>query len=249
MQKYNITVSPDFKPDKIAGWYVFNTHFQKATELSLSLSLYNDFDELREAIRNAKVDLIYANPYDAALLVNEHGFLPLVKPVGKSDECVIVTSADSDIHSVEDLQPNTRIATTNDPSTNMIGMRMLEAADLDEANTATEQVVSFVVVARQVMNGNAQIGFLLKEAYDELSDMIKSRLRVVVSSEISVIYHALMVGPRLAEQREKLRQVLLSMNSDEKGQAILKDLGLNAWEEMSDEDAAFMIDLMETLRS
>lgn len=249
MQKYNITVSPDFKPDKIASWYVFNTCFQKAAELSLHLALYNDFDELRDAIREEKVDLIYANPYDAALLVNEHGFLPLVKPVGKSDECVIVTSVDGDIHSIEDLQPESRIATTNDPATNMIGMRMLEAADLDEENTVVEQVVSFVVVARQVMTDKADIGFFLKEAYDELSDMIKNRLRVVASSEISVIYHALMVGPKLADQRERLTQILLNMNKEEKSQAILKDLGLNAWEEMTDEDAAFMIDLMETLRS
>src|SRR5690554_7444433 len=50
-------------------------------------------------------------------------------------------------HSIEDLQPESRIATTNDPATNMIGMRMLEAADLDEENTVAEQVVSFVVVA------------------------------------------------------------------------------------------------------
>lgn len=249
MQKYNITVSPDFKPDKIASWYVFNTCFQKATGLSLHLALYNDFDELRDAVREEKVDLIYANPFDAALLVNEYGFLPLVKPANKNDECVIVTAVDSDIQNIEDLKPSTCIATTNDPAINMIGMRMLEPADLDEENTMTEQVISFVVVAKHVMNGNAHIGFFLKEAYDELSDMIKSRLRVVASSEISVIYHALMVGPRLAEQRDRLIEILMGMNDEEKGQSILKDLGLNAWEEMSEDDAAFMIDLMETLRS
>lgn len=249
MQKYSLTVSPDFKPEKIASWYVFNTFFQKAMDKNFHLALYDDFTQQHVAIRDKKVDLIFANPYDAALLVNEHGFVPLVRPVGKSDECVIVTAANSTIDCLDDLKPSTCIATTNDPAINMIGMRMLESADLHEENTLTEQVTSFVVVAKHVMSGNAHIGFILKEAYDALSDMIKSQLKVVASSEISVIYHALMLGPQLAEQRDVFLQALLNMNNEEKGQAILKDLGLQRWEEMSEEDAAFMIDLMATLRA
>lgn len=249
MQKYNITVSPDFKPDKIAGWYVFNTFLQRTADLGISMNLFGSFDELRQAVKDGKIDLIYANPFDAAMLVNEYKFTPLVRPTGKNDECVIVVQADSALNSVEDLTPGTQIAATNDPATNMIGMRMLEAADLDESNTSVKEVVSFVAVAKQVMDGDAQIGFLLKEAYDELSNIVKSRLKVLVSSEISVIYHCLMAGPKLHDQKDKLLQILLGMNSDEKSKSILTDLGFEGFEEMSDEDAAFMIDLMETLRS
>lgn len=249
MQKYNITISPDFKPDKIAGWYVFNTFLQKAADLAISMNMYNSFDELREAIKQGKIDIIYANPFDAAMLVNEHNFLPLVRPVGKNDECVIVVQADSELNSVEQLQEGLTIAATNDPATNMIGMRMLEAADLNDNNTQLEEVVSFVAVAKQVMSGNAQIGFLLKEAYDELSNLVKSRLKVLVDSEISVIYHSLMIGPKLHGQREQLLGILLGMNDDAKSLSILKDLDFAGFEEMSEEDAAFMIDLMETLRS
>lgn len=249
MQKYNITVSPDFKPDKIAGWYVFNTFLQKAADLSISMNMFNSFDDLRQAVKEDKIDIIYANPFDAAMLVNEHQFAPLVRPTGKNDECVIVVQADSELNSVEELQSGTQIAATNDPATNMIGMRMLEAADLDEGNTAIKEVVSFVAVAKQVIDGDAQIGFLLKEAYDELSNLVKSRLKVLVSSEISVIYHSLMIGPRLHEQKDKLLAILLGMNDDEKAKLILQDLDFQGFEEMSEEDAAFMIDLMETLRS
>lgn len=248
MTKFNITVSPDFKPDKIAGWYIFNTWFQKATGLDLHLELYDSFDAQREAIRAGKVDLIYANPFDAAMLVNEFGFQALVKPVGKNDECVVVVAADSNINCVEDLQEGTTIVTTDDPDINMIGMRLLEPANLDAGNTANETVVSYVVVAKRIMNGEAQVGFFLKEAYEEMSGMVRSKLKVLVTSEISVIYHALMVGPQLAGQKDSIRAALLGMNDDAKGQEILKGLGLKGWEVMTDEDAAFMIDLMETLR-
>ncbi|HEY9033804.1 MAG TPA: hypothetical protein VIN71_07705, partial [Pseudomonadales bacterium] len=65
---------------------------------------------------------------------------------------------------------------------------------------------------------------------------------------ISVIHHALMVGPRLADQRDRLTETLMRMNDEVKGQEMLAGLGLEAWEVMDDEEAAFMIDLMETLR-
>lgn len=248
MTKFNITVSPDFKPDKIAGWYIFNTCFQKATGLDLHLELYDSFDAQREAIAAGKVDLIYANPYDAAMLVNDYGFRPLVKPVGKNDECVVVTAADSDINSVEDLPEGATIVATDDPDITMIGMRLLEPADLDGSNTRMETVVSYVVVAKRIMNGEAQAGFILKDAFDDLSNIIKSRLKVLVTSEISVIHHALMVGPRLADQRDRLTETLMRMNDEVKGQEMLAGLGLEAWQVMDDEEAAFMIDLMETLR-
>lgn len=251
MQKFNISVSPDFKPDKISSWYVFNTFFQRLSDLGLHMKMVNDFQELHQLIKAEEIDLIYANPYDAAMLVNDYGFAPLVRPTGKNDECVIVTSADSDLTNIEDLkgQDGLVIAATDDPATNMIGMRMLEPANLNESNTQTTQAVSFVAVAKQVMQGDAQIGFFLKDAYDELSNLIKSRLKVLVASEISVIYHSLMVGPKLMSQRERLLELLLSMNNDERGLEILKDLEFDGFEEMSDEDAAFMIDLMETLKS
>lgn len=249
MTKHNITVSPDFKPDKIAGWYIFNTYFQQAANIDLHLKLYDGFDEQRQAIVDGKIDLIYANPFDAAMLVNEHNFKPLVKPAGANDECVVVTSADSSIGSVDDLVNGCKIATTDDPAINMIGMRMLEPANLDESNTETDTLVSFVAVAKQVMDEKAQVGFILKEAFDGLSNMVKSRLKVLVTSEIGVIYHGLMVAPSLQDRTEVLSTALMAMNTDPKGKSVLEGLGFEAWETMGDEDAAFMIDLMETLRS
>lgn len=249
MKKYNITVSPDFKPDKIAGWYIFNTYLQQAADISLQLNLYDGFEQQRKAIADGQVDLIYANPFDAAMLVNEYNFKPLVKPAGANDECVVVTSADSAFTSIDDLVAGTKIAATDDPAINMIGMRMLEPANLNEDNTETDVVVSFIAVAKQIMDGKAQVGFILKEAFDGFSNMVKSRLKVLVVSEIDVIYHGLMAAPSLHERAEDLSNTLMAMNTEPKGKAVLEGLGFNAWEVMDDEDAAFMIDLMETLRS
>jgi phosphonate transport system substrate-binding protein len=249
MPKINLTVSPDFNPDKIAGWYIFNTWFQKNTGLDIHLELYDSFDAQREAIQSGKVDLIYANPYDSAMLVHDLKFQALVKPKNKPDEAVIVTSQESPVNQIDDLPEGTRIAATDDPDINMIGMRTIESADLDQSNTVTETVVSYIVVAKQVINGKADIGFFLKDAYDDLSDFVKGQLKVLVTSQISVISHAFMAGPNVdSDQKQKISTLLTDMESVDKGQGILDALGLDGWTAMSEEDAEFMIDLMETLR-
>ena len=121
-----LTVSPDFSPEHIAGWYVFNTWLQRRLGERIHLELYEDFAAQRQAIAADKVDLIYANPYDAAMLVREKGFVAIAAPRDCPDEVVIAVPADSPAQSVEDLQPGLRLAVTRDPDVNLIGMILLE---------------------------------------------------------------------------------------------------------------------------
>lgn len=66
----NFTVSPSFPNERISDWYIFNTWLQRALSVPIHLELYNSFGAQRAAIAEGKVDLIYANPFDASLLVS-----------------------------------------------------------------------------------------------------------------------------------------------------------------------------------
>ncbi len=244
---YVISVSPDFMPDKISGWFIFNTWLQKQTNEHFHLELYDGFASQRKDIQADKIDLIYANPFDASMLIREKGFLPLVRPVGKADECTIVVKAENPACEPEDLKSGTRIATTDDPDVHMMGMIMIEPAELSAENTESTIKENYVLVAKSLMRDEADIGFFLSDAYQELSSMIRDQLKVLVSSKISVIHHAVMVGPSLAPRIDELRQIFLNMKNDPKGPGVLEVLGLDGWEELSREDAEFMIDLMDTL--
>jgi phosphonate transport system substrate-binding protein len=68
-----------------------------------------------------------------------------------------------------------------------------------------------------------------------------------VSSQIQVIHHALLIGPRLVEARDTLRDLLVDMVNSSKGSGVLNAMGFNAWEGMEHEEMEFMIDLMDTL--
>ncbi len=118
------TVSPDFTPDHLYGWYIFNTWLQKTTEEHIRLIMYDNFLNQRQAIEENSIDLIYANPYDAAVLVREKGFKPLVKPKDCLDEAIIVVNVKNQVEDVADLEAGVRIAVTDDPDVSMMGMIM-----------------------------------------------------------------------------------------------------------------------------
>jgi phosphonate transport system substrate-binding protein len=246
---FMFTVSPDFTPDHLSGWYIFNTWLQHQTNAAIHLEMYDEFQSQRDAIQADKIDLIYANPFDAAMLVRERGFLPLVRAEGESDEAIIAVSAANSVTDVAELAPGTRVAFTDDPGVKLMGMIMLEPGDLGAGNIVPVLSDTYVLVAKHLLKGEADVGIFLAEAFDGLSSMIKKQLKILVRSQISVIHHSLMIGPKLQDRREAIQQILVNMHNDEKGIGVLTSLGFNSWRKIEDEEMEFMIDLMDTLNT
>jgi len=245
---FQFTISPDFPPNRIAGWYIFNTWLQKASGLAVHLEMYPDFESQRRAIREDRVDMIYANPYDAAMLIREKGFVALTRPAEKVDEAVVVTRADAPYASVDDLKPGTRVAMTNDPAVNLLGMMMLEPVELDGSNIGVREVKSYAVAAKLLVQEKADVAFFLKEAFEKLTNLTREQLKVLVESQIEDLYHLFLVGPRLGEQREILRNLLVEMHTTPQGKDALDNLGFSRWEAVSESDAEFMMNLIEALK-
>jgi phosphonate transport system substrate-binding protein len=181
------------------------------------------------------------------MLVRKKGFQPLVKATGEADEAIIAVNAKNRVEDVAHLEAGIKVAFTEDPDVHMMGMIMLEPADLDANNITPVLSDTYVLVAKYLLNDEADVGIFLAEAYDDLSNMIKKQLRVMVRSQISVIHHSLMIGPKLLDKKDDIQKILVAMNTDEKGQGVLKSLGFNAWEKVENDEMEFMIDLMDTL--
>ncbi len=244
---YNFTVSPDFSPDHLSGWFIFNSWVQRQIGDALHLELFDDFESQRKSIKEGGIDLIYANPYDAAMLVREKGFTSLVKPIAKVDEAIIAVHIDSPINKVEDLQPGVKLVSTDDPDVHMMGMIMLEPADLDSSNIELTKHDSYVLAAKSLLNGESDVGFFLDEAFNDFSSIIKKQLKPLVSSQIQLVHHCLMIGPALADKKDVFEKALLSMADDEKGKGVLDSLGISGFEKVDEEEMEFMIDLVDTL--
>ncbi|MFA5833047.1 MAG: phosphate/phosphite/phosphonate ABC transporter substrate-binding protein [Bacteroidota bacterium] len=241
------TVSPDFSPLHISDWFLVNTWLQRNLGEHIHLELFDDFESQRKVIEEKKVDLIYSNPYDAATLVRKHGFKAVARPRELTDEAIIAVVDSSPLKKIEDLKPNTRIATTDDPNVHMMAMILIEPADLNKTNTVITHRDSYMRVAQDLIGGTADIGFFLKSTYDDLSDIVKKQLRPLITSQIYMVHHALLVGNKMIPLKDKLQQTLVKMSTDTEGKNALEALGMTGWDLLEQEDVEFMIDLMDTL--
>lgn len=244
---FNFTVSPSFPNERISDWYIFNTWLQRALSLPIHLELYDSFGTQRAAIAEGKVDIIYANPFDASLLVREKGFRAIARPEGQPDEMVVITAAESPFKEIPDLKPGARVACSDDPSVNTVGRILLEPADLNAANTIEHRRETYIQVAREILRGEADVGFLPVEAFEALSSIVRRDLRVLVTSQLHVIHHVFLIGPALSPHAEQITQLLLSMHDTDKGRGILEALGARSWQAVQHEDVEFMIDIISTL--
>ncbi len=249
MTPFMFTVSPDFSPNHLSGWYFFNTWLQKQTDTAIHFEMFDNFQSQRKAIQNNEIDLIYANPFDAAMLVREKGFLPLVKVQGESDEAIIAVNDKSSITDISQLHEGIKVAYTHDPDVHMMGMIMLESGDLSENNITPVLSDTYVLVAKNLINEEAEVGIFLAEAYDKFSSMVKNKLRVLVRGQISVVHHSLLMGPKLLDKKEQFQKILIEMHHDEKGLGVLESLDFKAWEKIEVDEMEFMIDLMDTLNT
>lgn len=242
------SISPDFNADQLSQWFIFNTWMQRSLDRPIHFEPYDDFAALRAALAAAKVDIIYANPFDTAFLVRERGFLPVARARRRSDEAIVAVATGSPAQCVTDLPVPLRVAATDAPDVEMIGRILLEPAGLGRDNVHLTRKANYVLVAKELLAGGVDAAFFLERSFAELSDLVRSRMRILVASRIYVVQHALLISPRIAEIRDRLLSSLLAMHLADRSSQLLADLGfLDGWEEMTLEDAEFMIDLMDTL--
>lgn len=246
--KYNMSICPTTPTSEMSGWFILNTYLQKKLGIAIHLEIYDSFEAQRKAFNNGEIDFIYANPFDATLLMRELNFKALNKPNQTANEVVIVCNKDSEKFEITDLEPGVRIATANDPAINLIGMILLESVDIDSTNSQTQECNSFIVATKKVLNGEADIAFLPKEVYEKLSSIIKLQLHSVITSEISVIHHIFAASEKSQALHSELEETMSGLNEHDAGVNILNTIGIPSFSKMQQEEAEFMIDLMDTLK-
>ena len=98
--KLNFLVAPDFSPDSFSGWYMLSTLLQRRSGIGLHLMMPANPAEQTALLAADEVDLLYANPFDAAALVRSEGYRAFARPAHRSDEMIIATAAGSSLERV-----------------------------------------------------------------------------------------------------------------------------------------------------
>ena len=244
----NFLIAPDFAPERFAGWHMLNTLLQRRSGIGLHLQTPASATEQAALLAEGRADLVYANPFDATDMIRQQGFVPFARPAGRYDEMVIATGAESPHRHVEDLKPDYRIALTDNKDVKLIGLRLLEPADLVESSIQWLPVDSYQAAARLAIKREVDAAFFLAEAYNSLTRITRSQLHVLVESRISDISHVVLAHPRMADHLPRIQAALLGIGREPGDADVLDALGLpGGFEVMSHEEAEFMIDLMDTL--
>ena len=247
MTTHNMLIAPDFSPERFAGWHMFNTLIQKRANLNMHLNIPASQAEQQGIINQGDIQVIYANPFDAATLIREQGYRAVARPIGKSDEMVIAAAANSDINSLEDIKAGATVAMADNRDVKLIGLRLLEAVDIAEADLNWSVTETYQAAARQVIKGDAQAAFFLAEIFHSFSRLTKAQLSVLIESDLADISHVLLIKDGFPDS-DILMDAILNLHNDDDGKEALAELGMpQGFEAMDEEDAEFMIDLMQTL--
>ena len=247
MTTHNMLIAPDFSPERFAGWHMFNTLIQKRANLNMHLNIPTSHAEQEAVISEGDIQVIYANPFDAATLIREHGYHAVARPIGKSDEMVIAAAANSDINHLEDIKAGATIAMADNRDVKLIGLRLLEAVDIEDTDLNWSVTETYQAAARQVIKGDAQAAFFLAEIFHSFSRLTKTQLSVLIESDLADISHVLLIKDSFPDT-DILMNAILNLHNDDDGKEALAELGMpQGFEAMNEEDAEFMIDLMQTL--
>lgn len=247
MTTHNMLIAPDFSPERFAGWHMFNTLIQKRANLNMHLNIPTSHAEQETVISEGDIQVIYANPFDAATLIREYGYHAVARPIGKSDEMVIAAAANSDINSLDDIKAGATIAMADNRDVKLIGLRLLEAVDIEDNDLNWSVTETYQAAARQVIKGDAQAAFFLAEIFHSFSRLTKAQLSVLIESDLADISHVLLIKDGFPNT-DILMDAILNLHNDDDGKEALTELGMpQGFEAMNEEDAEFMIDLMQTL--
>ena len=244
----NFIVAPDFPPDHLAGWHLVNTQLQQFLKMPVHMVAAQSPTEQAELIAQETIDIIYANPFDAATLVREQGFLAVAKPVGHSDEVIIASAKDTSIQKLTDIKPGMTIGLTKNYDIKLIGLRLLEAANLTEQDIQFSEIQSFQAVARALLQHRIDVGFFVASVYKNLSHLTHSQTNVLIESHLADITHVLLIHPKYGKYLSHFKHFFTDLKNNEKGLRILTELHFpDGFQAMEQEEAEFMIDLMDTL--
>jgi len=126
MTTHNMLIAPDFSPERFAGWHMLNTLIQKRANINMHLNMPAAHAEQEDLIAQGDIQVIYANPFDAATLIREHGYRAAARPVGKSDEMVIAAASNGEISSLEQVTAGMAVAMADNRDVKLIGLRFTD---------------------------------------------------------------------------------------------------------------------------
>jgi len=225
-------------PVSLSFRYYLNTLLQR--ELNLPISIH--INQLDASTEQNLPSMVFARPFDACALMTQHGYVPVVRPVDDTDEVSIVVRQDDAHQALSDFGDGTRAVTAVEQSfVFLLGRFFCDEYGLDSAQLAYQFTGNEITALKALLNGQADMLFMLKKNYQQLSHLSRDATRALNESETGMAYHMLLVQPEHRDLAPRLSQALLELDRHEKGQQALQDLGISGWAAPKDDELNMLL--------
>lgn len=228
----------------LEGWYFFNTFLQRRLERSIY------FEPVHGALGEKKkpsgdVDLVFAKPFDAARLLIQSEFTPLLRPSGQADEVTIIARKEDQRNSLADYAGARIVTTSPDTFVYLLGRFLLDESELPSDRFSYLWSGHDIKAVQMLLKGEADLLFMVSKAYRGLSSITRKMLREVGQSETDFAYQLLCLHPRSQPIGGQVRETLLNMGRDSHGRQILGDLGMEGWSDPAREEVGMLTSLYQ----
>lgn len=238
--KLSFTVSLQSN-QQLTGWYFFNTLLQRRLEKAITI----DVKQPGQAVNLHEQALVYAKPFDACVLIKEHQFIPVARPMNDTDEVsIVVRKADED-KAITDFAGASVVTAMRANFVYLLGRFLCDECDLDSAKLTYTFTGNEIKALQTLLKGQADVLFMLKKNYHELSRLSRQDTHLLDESEISMAYHMLLLSPYHSAMQQTLSENLLKLHEDEKGAQVLNDLGLKGWCKPEDDELGMLMMLYD----
>lgn len=230
---YLFSVCPHDTAKNLFGWFVLNTYLQRQLGCRIHFEPKDNFIKEREAVLAGGYHIVYANPYSAAIFKKNLGFVPVARPSGIYDETMLVCAAGADVPPARPL----RIASATDKLiVHALGLTLLEPYRLGQADCGFLFAGTHLAAAQAVLQGKADLAFVYNETWNGMAETTRQSLRLLAQTESRRAYHCFCIAPEWRDKLDQIRDLLCSLQLNESGQRILKDLHFTGFEPADEND-------------
>jgi phosphonate transport system substrate-binding protein len=209
-------------------WTPILQHLSQHSGENIVFSTAKDIPTFEQRLAKGEYDIAYMNPYHYVVFSNSVGYSAIAKQKNKTIRGVIVAKTNSDIKSINDLAGK-RLAF---PAPAAFAASILPRAELEKNGISFTPVYvsSHDSVYLNVSRGFFPAGGGIQRTLNNMQDKVKSELTVIWQTA-GYTPHAFATHSRVDNTtREKIIAALLSLNTSDHGQALLKTINFKGIE-------------------
>ena len=185
--------------------------------------------------------LVFARPFDACALMQQHGYLPVARPQDDCDEVSLIVRHDDVRATLTDFA-GAQVATALERSfVFVLGRFFCDECGLDSAGLPRRFAGSEIAALKMLLSGQAELLFMSSRGHERLSALARAGTRVLERSETRVASHLLLLHPSCQALVQPLREALTGLAQHDKGRQALQDLGMHGWDVPAPEEVEMLL--------